>query len=95
LANFSHGTTYEEGHWPNDVGIGIMDPTAVGGELLKVSQLDVHALDVIGYDLVPNPGLAGDFNSNGVVDAADFPVWRKNVGTNNPLPNNLINGTTI
>lgn len=93
LANFSHGTTYEEGHWQNDVGIGIMDPTAVGGELLKISQLDVRALDVIGYNLVPNPGLAGDFNSNGVVDAADFPVWRKNVGTNNPLPNNLIGGT--
>ena len=28
LANFSNGTTYEEDHWQNDAGIGIMDPTA-------------------------------------------------------------------
>ena len=31
------------------------------------------------------PGLAGDYNSNGVVDAADYVVWRKSltdVGSN-------------
>ena len=50
-------------------------------------------MDVIGYNLVATPGLAGDFNSNGVVDAADYVVWRKNVGTSNALPNNLIGGT--
>ncbi|MEX0612224.1 MAG: autotransporter-associated beta strand repeat-containing protein, partial [Pirellulales bacterium] len=45
------------------------------------------------YDLVDNtsnksidlvvtaPGLAGDFNSDGVVDAADYVVWRKGLGT--------------
>ena len=93
LANFSHGTTFEEGHWQNDVGIGIMDPTAVGGELLKISGMDVRAMDVIGYNLVANPGLAGDYNSNGVVDAADYVMWRKNAGTSNALPNNLIGGT--
>ena len=93
LANFSHGTTYEEGHWQNDVGIGIMDPTAVAGELLKISGMDVRAMDVIGYDLVTAPELAGDFNSNGIVDAADYTVWRDNVGTNNALPNNLMGGT--
>jgi hypothetical protein len=70
-----------------------MDPTAVGGELLKISGMDVRSLDVIGYNLVASPGLAGDFNSNGVVDAADYLVWRKNAGTNNALPNNLISGT--
>ena len=93
LANFSRGATFEEGHWQNDVGIGIMDPTAVGGELLKISGMDVRAMDVIGYNLVAIPELAGDFNSNGVVDAADYVMWRKNVGTNNALPNNLIGGT--
>jgi hypothetical protein len=93
LANFSRGPTYEEGHWQDDLGIGIMDPTAMGGELLKISAMDVRALDVIGYNLVATPGLAGDFNSNGVVDAADYVMWRKNVGTNTALPNNLIGGT--
>ena len=27
------------------------------------------------------PGFPGDFNGNGVVDAADYVVWRKNYGT--------------
>ena len=36
----------------------------------------------------------GDFNNNGVVDAADYVVWRKNEGTTNSLPNdNGIGGT--
>jgi hypothetical protein len=93
LANFSHGTTYEEGHWLDDLGIGIMDPTAGAGELLKITDMDVRALDVIGYNLVANTALAGDFNSNGIVDAADYVLWRNSVGTNAPLPNNLVGGT--
>jgi hypothetical protein len=37
--------------------------------------------------------LAGDYNGNGTVDAADYVLWRKNVGTTNPLANDLIGGT--
>lgn len=80
LANFSNGTTYEEGHWQNDAGSGIMDPTAGAGELLKISDMDLRALDVIGYDRVTT-SLAGDFNVDGVVDAADYVAWRKAGGT--------------
>jgi hypothetical protein len=80
LANFSHGTTYEEDHWQNDAGIGIMDPTADAGELLKISDMDLRAMDVIGYNRVAT-SLAGDFNFDGVVDAADYVVWRKSGGT--------------
>jgi hypothetical protein len=29
---------------------------------------------------LPAPGLDGDYNDNGVVDAADYVVWKKNVG---------------
>jgi len=61
--------------------------------LLKISGMDIRAMDVIGYNLVATPSLAGDFNSNGVVDAADYVMWRKNVGTNAALPNNLVSGT--
>jgi hypothetical protein len=32
------------------------------------------------------PGLPGDFNQDGKVDAADYVTWRKNTA-NNPLPN--------
>jgi hypothetical protein len=37
--------------------------------------------------------LAGDFNDNGVVDAADYAVWRNSFGTNIVLPNDAIGGT--
>jgi hypothetical protein len=80
LANFSHGTTFEEGHWQDDMGIGIMDPTSGGGELLKITDMDVRALDVIGYNRAAI-GLAGDFNFDGVVDARDYVVWRNSIGT--------------
>ncbi|MCI0335765.1 MAG: PEP-CTERM sorting domain-containing protein [Planctomycetes bacterium] len=33
------------------------------------------------------PGLPGDFNEDGKVDAADYVRWRKNETANNPLPN--------
>jgi hypothetical protein len=29
---------------------------------------------------VVGPGLAGDFNRDGAIDAADYVVWRKNIG---------------
>jgi hypothetical protein len=80
LANFSNGTTYEEGHWQDDAGIGIMDPTAGAGESLKISELDVRAMDVIGYNRIATT-LAGDFNFDGIVDASDYVVWRKAGGT--------------
>jgi T5SS/PEP-CTERM-associated repeat protein len=32
-------------------------------------------------------GLAGDYNENGVVDAADYTVWRDNLGSLTALPN--------
>src|SRR4051812_1020479 len=51
LATFSRGPTYEEGHWQDDLTIGIMDPTAMGGELLKISYMDVRAMDVIALPI--------------------------------------------
>ena len=36
--------------------------------------------------------LLGDYNENGAVDAADYVVWRNNVGTSNMLPNDDIGG---
>ena len=37
--------------------------------------------------------LPGNYSNNGVVDAADYVVWRANLGTNNVLPNDPIGGT--
>jgi hypothetical protein len=37
--------------------------------------------------------LPGDYNQNGIVDAGDYVVWRKNNGTTNTLPNDPFGGT--
>jgi hypothetical protein len=39
------------------------------------------------------PVLPGDYDLDGVVNAADYAVWRKNDGTTNMLPNDPIGGT--
>lgn len=56
---FSTGTHFGDGrqasHWKDNLGIGIMDPTAGAGELLSVSGNDLKALDVIGWDLITTP----------------------------------------
>ena len=36
---------------------------------------------------VMSDAVSGDYNQNGTVDAADYVVWRKNLGQNTPLPN--------
>jgi hypothetical protein len=36
--------------------------------------------------------LPGDYNNNGVVDEADYLVWRKNSGTTNTIPNDPTGG---
>ena len=34
----------------------------------------------VAFEQVPEPSVAGDYNQNGIVDAADYVVWRKNDG---------------
>ena len=61
---FSTGETFGDGrqasHWKDNLGIGIMDPTADLGELLTISGYDFTAFDVIGWNVnrqaVPEPG---------------------------------------
>ncbi len=59
LGNFSNGLTYGDGrqasHWKDNLGLGIMDPTAAPGELLGATPLDLIAFDAIGWNLVPEP----------------------------------------
>jgi hypothetical protein len=54
------GDARQASHWKDSLGIGIMDPTVAPGELLAISQNDVRALDVIGWDIAtPEPGAGG------------------------------------
>jgi hypothetical protein len=61
---FSTGRNFGDGnqasHWKDNLGIGILDPTAASGERLSISAWDTLAFDVIGWDLarqqaVPEP----------------------------------------
>ena len=54
--------------------------------------------DGVGYSLVTEigPTLVGDYNDDGIVDAADYVVWRKNLGMMTTLPNrDTANGGAI
>ncbi|QDU88505.1 hypothetical protein Pla175_18830 [Pirellulimonas nuda] len=46
-----------------------------------------------GFSVVALPGgLAGDYNNDGFIDAADYSVWRDNLNTSNVLPNDPTGG---
>lgn len=51
----------------------------------------LDSLDAIAFQ--PPPLLAGDYNSNNVVDAGDYVVYRKYFNTTHVLPNDAIGGT--
>jgi hypothetical protein len=55
------------------------------------SPSDTFGFAIVGEvaaSAVPvSAGLDGDYNANGAVDAADYVLWRQNLGTNASLPN--------
>lgn len=59
----STGAFYGDGrqgsHWKDLLGLGILDPTAAMGELLAIGPNDLIALDLIGWDVVPEPATVG------------------------------------
>ena len=62
IATFSTGRTFGDGqqasHWKDNLGIGILDPTAARGEVLAISNTDRKLYDAIGWDTgeIPEPG---------------------------------------
>ena len=65
IASFSRGVNFgrdtctpagtvlcprQASHWSDNLGIGIMDPTTAAGERLAVSETDLRAFDVIGWN---------------------------------------------
>jgi hypothetical protein len=51
-----------------------------------------YRLDNVRLDTASMIALAGDYNDDGKVDAADYVVWRKVEGTTTLLPNDLFGG---
>jgi hypothetical protein len=69
IASFSRGVNFgndpctpggsvvcprQAGHWADNLGIGIMDPTTANGEFLTIREADLRAFDVIGWNRVAN-----------------------------------------
>lgn len=77
---------------------GAFDNAADGARLATVDGLGSFVVDYVDGDvllrdfLLTAPSLAGDYNNDGTVDAADYTVWRDNVGTSNTLQNDPIGG---
>jgi alpha-galactosidase len=55
------------------------------------AALGAHAS---GLYLLTTAGVPGDYNDDGVVDAADYTVWRNNLGSSESLPNDASPGVT-
>ena len=60
LGTFATGSFNGDGrqasHWKDNLTLGIMDPTLAFGEVAVIRPLDLQAMDVIGYNPVPEPG---------------------------------------
>jgi hypothetical protein len=71
-----------------------MDPDLQNGTRKRFTALDAAALRDIGWEVIapPVPTLFGDYNNNGHVDAADYVVWRKRLGQNVTIPNDMSPG---
>lgn len=75
---------------------GAAIPANAAGNLLSISQGDDGELYAMfaGGDIlrIAAPPLPGDYNSDHMVDAADYTVWRDHVGSTDELPNDEIGG---
>lgn len=70
----------------------IMGPVSLAGSRYFITDVDAAVLDDINWDInYIEVGLEGDFNDDGTVDAADYVVWRNNLGGASSL---LENDTT-
>lgn len=69
-----------------------MDPDILDGTRKRFTALDAAALKDIGWDVIAPPGANGDYNNNGVVDAADYVMWREKLNQNVTLPNDTSPG---
>jgi hypothetical protein len=63
-----------------------MDPNITTGTRKYLTTLDLAFLRDIGYSTVePEFGPTGDYNGDGIVDAADYLVWRNSLGSTTNL----------
>ena len=61
----------------------VLDPNSLSGVRKYFTQVDAALLRDLGYQVLnefPATPLAGDYNGDGEVDAADYTVWRDSLG---------------
>ncbi|MFN0068132.1 MAG: NF038122 family metalloprotease [Limisphaerales bacterium] len=72
------GDGRQASHWKdNDLSgslIGVMDPTLGAGQVSPITAADLNAFDVIGWNVVPEPG---EYAAAFGVAALGFAVWRR------------------
>jgi hypothetical protein len=96
----------DHAHWANNTMSVIygsstsqeaaMDPDLQNGTRKRLTALDAAALMDIGWEVIappPPPAINGDYNNNGIVDAADYVVWRDRLGQSVTMPNDATPGT--
>jgi hypothetical protein len=82
-----------------DVTLGFDDPNqnmaaldAFQIRMLRGTRMDNFKVE---YDAVMPPGLAGDYNNDTRVDAADYVMWRQNEGQMVTMPNDTTGVPTV
>jgi hypothetical protein len=55
------------------------------GDAVPGARIDIGAFELQSFV----PALAGDYNGDGIVNAADYSVWRNNLGAMISLPNEI------
>lgn len=53
-----------------------LDPTVTTGSRKRFTELDAASLEDLGWEIVPAAAQPGDLNADGLIDAADYTVWR-------------------
>jgi hypothetical protein len=97
IADFSTGDIFgdgrQNGHWQDNLGLGILDPTISPGELLAISENDKRAFDAIGWNRVVSNAIAS--NNAISTDSNISNIARADIDpTSVPEPANLL-GTFI
>jgi PEP-CTERM motif len=103
-AGHNHFLTYVLGNpSPNGADIGaygffarLTSPSYAPTEPFLVilnNGLDAGTLLTAAQAINAAAGIGGDYNGNGIVDAADYTVWRDKLGTMTSLPNDTTPGS--
>ena len=74
-ALMSQGVDFGDGqqasHFKDNLGLGLLDPTAAAGQILVFTDNDYRTMDLVGYDItVPEPASVGLLALAGVVGIA-------------------------